>query len=92
MGVTALLLMALTFYSTLTLGDATMGGDIQRPAAIVVLCVLLIPFGTFLWWLALGRVLAHKVMFELVAGSRKGAELNWWLAELVAGSRKGSGL
>lgn len=62
-GVSALLLVALTFYSTLVLGrDTRPEDDIQRPAALAVLCVLVIPFGLFLWWLTLGRILAHKVM------------------------------
>eukprot|EP00983_Pelagomonas_calceolata_P070320 1150748-Pelagomonas_calceolata.AAC.5 len=58
--VTALLLVALTFYSTLTLGSDTYGTPATKSAAYAVLCVLVTPFGCFLWWLTLGRLLAHK--------------------------------
>ncbi|KAF5828001.1 hypothetical protein DUNSADRAFT_18375 [Dunaliella salina] len=59
--ITALLLVALTFYSTLTLGSDSHGTHATKSAAYAVLCVLVTPFGCFLWWLTLGRLLAHKV-------------------------------
>ncbi|KAF5839309.1 hypothetical protein DUNSADRAFT_1085 [Dunaliella salina] len=59
--ITALLLVALTFYSTLTLGSDAYGTPATKSAAYAVLCVLVTPFGCFLWWLTLGRLLAHKV-------------------------------
>jgi len=61
MGIIALLLVALTFYSTLTLGNGINGNSETRPGAIAALAVLVVPFGAFLWWLALGRLMAHKV-------------------------------
>lgn len=59
--IAALLLIALTFYSGLTLSDHTYGTNETRPAAIAILCVLTIPFASFLWWLTLGRICADRV-------------------------------
>jgi len=83
--ITALLLVALTFYSALTLGNTPISSYAQRSAAIAILCVLVVPFGCFLWWLTLGRLLAHKVNMAEECGS---CEVKQWHISEGQGCRK----
>ncbi|KAG2484140.1 hypothetical protein HYH03_017022 [Edaphochlamys debaryana] len=50
-----LLLVALTFYASMALGGPFSDWSDSRIAAYCVLTLLVVPYGVFLWWLALAR-------------------------------------
>lgn len=56
MWLSALLLVALTFYASLAVSYQPSGSS-ALPVGIIVLLLVVAPFGLFLWWLTLGEVL-----------------------------------
>lgn len=67
----ALLLVAITFYACLALGDVSVPWGAQRAGALAVVLCLPFTFAAFLWWLTLGR---------LVLSGQVGGAVGWCVA------------
>ncbi len=74
-----LVLVALTFYACMALGGPEEQWRDSRLAAALVLLLLVVPFGVFLWWLALARawmVAQYKLVVSWVEAGDWGSD--WW--------------